>query len=74
MGIIAVWSIDINFFCRIVVCTIRQSHAFCNSHYLFTLLFLSEQTRHRKKIVSFDFFLFVSGRAKCLSREQCVGS
>jgi len=41
---------------------------------LFTLLFLSKQTRHGRNIVSFYFFWFISGRAKCLSREQCVGS
>ena len=46
----------------------------CNSYYLFTLLFLSKQTRHARKVVSFLVFLFISGRAKCLSREQCVGS
>jgi len=45
-----------------------------NSYYLFTLAFLSKQIRHEKNIVSFYFFLFISGRAKCLQREQCVGS
>ena len=74
------WVIDI--FGRIVVCTVCQSYPFhsaesspfCNSYYLFTLLFLSKQTRHGRKIVSFYFFLFMRGRAKCLSREHCVGS
>jgi hypothetical protein len=42
--------------------------ASCNPYYLFTLLFLSKQTRHGRNTVSFYFFLFVSGRAKCLSR------
>jgi len=51
-----------------------ESSPFCNSYYLFTLLFLSKQTRHGRKIVSFYFFLFICGRAKCLSREQSVGS
>jgi len=41
---------------------------------MFTLPFLSKQTRHGRNIVSFYFFLFISGRAKCQSREQCVGS
>jgi hypothetical protein len=34
--------------------------------------FLNKQTRHGRNIVSFCFFLFICGRAKCLSREQCV--
>jgi len=50
-----------------------ESSSFCNSYYLFTLLFLSKQTRHGRIIVSLYFFLFISGGAKCLSREQCVG-
>jgi len=52
----------------------RRVLPFCNLHYLFTLSFLSKQTRHGRNIVSFYFFLFICGRAKCLSREQCVGS
>jgi hypothetical protein len=48
--------------------------SFCNRYYLFTLSFLSKQTRHGRNIVSFSFFLFICGRSKCLSREQCVGS
>jgi hypothetical protein len=51
-----------------------ESSSFCNSYYLFTLSFLSKQTRHGRNIVSFCFFLFACGRAKCLSRQQCVGS
>ena len=47
--------------------------SFCNSYHLFTLPFLSKQTRHGKNIISFYFFLFINGRAKCLSREQCAG-
>jgi len=46
---------------------------FCNSYYLFALPFLSKQTRHGRNIVSFNFLLFITGRAECLSREQCVG-
>ena len=38
------------------------------------LHFHFKQTRHWRNIVSFYFFLFVCGRAKCLSREQSVGS
>jgi len=30
------------------------------------------KTRHGRNIISFYFFLFITGRAKCLSREQCV--
>jgi len=41
-------------------------------YYLFTFSFLSKQTRHARNIISFYFFLFICGRAKCLSREQCV--
>ena len=51
-----------------------ESSPFCNSYYLFTLLFLSKQTRHVRKIVSFPVFLFISGCVKYLSRKQCVGS
>ena len=36
--------------------------------------FLSKQTRRGMKIFSFYFFLFRSGRAKGLSREQCVAA
>jgi len=49
-----------------------ESSPFCNSHYLFTLIFLSKQTRHGRNIVSFYFFLFICGRVKCISRKQCV--
>jgi hypothetical protein len=51
-----------------------ESSSFCNRYYLFTLSFLSKQTRHGRNIDSFYFFLFICGRAKCLSREQRVGS
>ena len=51
-----------------------ESSPFCNWYYLFTLSFLNKQTRHGRNIVSLYFFLFICGRAKCLSREQCVGS
>ena len=50
-----------------------ESSPFCNRYYLFTFSFLSKQTRHGRNIVSFHFFLFICGCAKCLSREQCVG-
>jgi hypothetical protein len=69
--------------CVIVVCTVckviglfhlAEASPFCNSYYLFTLPFLSKQTRHGRNIVSFYFFLFRCGRAKCLSREQCVAA
>ena len=30
------------------------------------------KTRHGRNIISLYFFLFITGRAKCLSREQCV--
>ena len=50
-----------------------ESSPFCNWYCLFTLLFLSKQTRRGRNIVSFFcFFLFICGRAKCLSREQSV--
>ena len=41
---------------------------------LFTILFLNKQIRHGRKIVSFHFSLFICGRAKCLSSEQCVAA
>ena len=50
-----------------------ESSPFCNSYYLFTLSFLSKQTRHGRNIVSY-IVLFICGRAKCLSLEQRVGS
>ena len=37
-------------------------------------LFLSKQTSYGRNIVCFYFVLFVCGRAKCLAREECVGS
>jgi hypothetical protein len=51
-----------------------ESSSFCNRYYLFTLSFLSKQTRHGRNIVYFNFFLCICGRAKCLSPKQCVGS
>ena len=36
---------------------------FYNSHYLFTLLFLSKQTRRGTLRISFYFFLFICGHA-----------
>jgi len=44
----------------------------CNSYSLFTLPFLSKQTRHWRNIISFYFFSSMSCRAKCLSSEQYV--
>ena len=40
-------------FIRLIHCA--ESSPFCTSYYLFTLLFLSKQTRHGGKIVSFSF-------------------
>ena len=68
------------FSCKIVLRTACKSQAYfimlsprhSVTYYLFTLLFLSKQTRHWRNIVSFDFFLFICGRAKCLSREKYV--
>jgi hypothetical protein len=51
---------------------LAESSPFCNWYYLFTLLFLSKQTRHGRNIVSLYFFLLVCGGAECLSPEQCV--
>jgi len=83
MDIIAVWftffslqhcGMNCKQVTRFIHCT--ESSPFCNSYHLFTLLFLSKQTRHCRNIVSFYFFLFirVCGRAKCLSSEQCVAA
>jgi hypothetical protein len=80
MHIVSVWLIYTFFFCRIAVCTVRKSYAYFIvlssrlSVTLFALLFLTKQNRHGRQIVSFHFFLFLSGRAKCLSPEQCVVS
>jgi hypothetical protein len=43
MDMVAVWLIDIVFLllCWIVVCTVSQLYAFCNSQYLFTLFLVS---------------------------------
>lgn len=77
MDIIAAWLIDFFFSAKIVVCTVCQFYAYfivlspCLSvtHYLFTFLFLSKQTRHGEKIISYLYFLCISGHAKCLSCE-----
>jgi hypothetical protein len=81
--------IRITYYCCICFCCCCCNYKFCtvyNSYTslttlsphlsvtLFTLLFLNKQTRHGRNTVSFYFFLFISGHAKCLSREQCVGS
>jgi len=50
-----------------------ESWPLCKSYYLFTLLFLSKQTRHGGNIVSFYSFLFICGRAKCLSCDKSSG-
>ena len=79
--IIAVWLIDIVFiFCSIVVCTVYKPQAYLimpsphfSVNHNFLHFFLNKQTRHGGNIVSFYFSLFISSRAECLSREQCVG-
>ena len=57
-----------------------ESSSFCNSKYLFTLWFPTKQTRHRRNIFSFYFFLFIISalsvyRTKCIvmSRDQNAG-
>jgi hypothetical protein len=51
-----------------------ESSPFCNWYYLFTLSFLSKQTRRVRNVVS-CFYLFIYGRSnRCSSLEQCVGS
>jgi hypothetical protein len=64
-----------DFYCVQVISLYHHadSSPFCNLHYLFTLLFLTEQTRHGRKIISFCFVLFTFGRAKYLSPELYVG-
>jgi len=42
-----------------------SSRLSCNSYSLFTLPLLSKQTRHGRNIISFYFFLFISGSTKC---------
>jgi len=73
MDIVAVWLTDFLFAGLWYVLYVCQSYAlfhcaesspFCNSYHRFTLLFLSEQTRHGRKIVFFYSFLFICGRAK----------
>ena len=63
-------------YCMLVIILLHhvESSPFCNRYHLFTLSFLSKQTRHGRNIVSFYFFLFICGHVECLSREQCVGS
>ena len=46
----------------------------CNTYHLFTLPFLSKQTRHGRNIISFYFFLFIWRGPKCSWREQCLVS
>jgi len=59
-------------------CVLYVSHTrfspFSNSYYWFKILFLRKQTRHGNNTVTFYSFLFICGRAKCLSREQCVAA
>ena len=66
---------DCGMYCMSVLCLFycAESLPFCNSHYLFTLLFLSKQTRHGRKIISYLYFLFISGCAKCLSCKNVQG-
>ena len=63
-------------YCMLVISLFHHAETspFCNSYHLFILSFLSKWTRHARNIVSFCFFLFIYGRAKCLLREQCVES
>jgi len=44
-------------------------HDICLHFHIF-----SKQARHGRNIVSLYFFLFIRGRTKCLSREQCVAA
>jgi len=48
-----------------------ESSPFCKT---VCTVFLSKQIVHWRNIVSFYFFLFISGHAKCLSLEQCVAA
>jgi hypothetical protein len=66
---------DCSMYCMQVISLLHRAHSspFYNSLYLFTILFLNKKTRHGRKIVSFPFCLFLSGRAKFTLREQCVG-
>jgi len=45
---------------------------FCNWYHLFKFSFLSKQNKHARNTVSFYFFSFICGRAKCSSRKQYV--
>jgi len=56
---------DCAMYCMQVISSFRhaESAPFCKSYYLFTLLFLSKQTRHWRNVVFFCFFWFISGRA-----------
>jgi len=54
-----VWLIDI-FFSFISLFYHAESSTFSNLYYLFTIRFLSKQTRHGRNIVSFYSFLFIS--------------
>jgi len=82
MDIVAVWLIDSVFFlqdcgmyCMSVISLFHRADStpFCNSYYLFTLLFLSNQTRHGRKIFSFYFFSFIRGRTKCYRVSNVCG-
>ena len=83
MDIIAVWLIDCFFFPAGLCYVLYVSHKLISSHWVLAFLylilfvytfFLSKQTKHGRNKVSFYFFLFICGCAKCLLREQCVGS
>jgi hypothetical protein len=83
MDVVAVWLMDLVFFLSAVLqYVLYVSHKLISSCWILAFLysmqfvytlFLSQQTGHRRNIVSFYFFLFTSGRAYCLSRDQCVG-
>jgi hypothetical protein len=66
--------------CNYRLCTVCKSQAYFimlsprPSVTVFTLLFLSKQTRHWRNIVSFYLLLFINGHTKCLSCEQWVRS
>ena len=56
-----------------MICTVCKSYAYfivlsprlSVTLYLFTLVFLSKQTRHGRNIYVFCFFLFICDRAEC---------
>jgi hypothetical protein len=65
---------DCGMYCMKVISLFHhaESSPFCNWYYLFALLLLSKQTRHERNTVTTYLFLFICGRATCLSCEQCV--